>query len=238
MKPTSNFILTAATILLLPMANHAQGDSFVLTVPATANVFSAGLDAPIAPGGGGAGILPIFIPLSPGQNSFQLTASGEVSQFYGDFFHGPDGLPGYAANITAYGGVSGFVTDQLLPLTAVFLTDATPQAPAPATLDFSSQGLGQNFLTLSPAIDQVFFVGDGQTDSGQSQTFYVPSGATRLFLGFPDAVDSQGPPGSYGDNEGSLQVDVTVVPEPCVQELAVLGLAVFGFFLRREPRWD
>jgi hypothetical protein len=233
MKPTSNDILAVATLSLLLMASHGRAQDF--TVPATANIFSAGQNAPIAPGGGGAGTLPIVISLSPGQTSFQLTAAGQVSQYYNAFFHGPDGLPDYAANISAYGGLSGFVTDQVLPLAAVFLTDAAPQNPAPATLDFSSQGLGQNFLSLSPAIGQVFFVGDGQTDSGQSQTFYVPSGATSLYLGFPDAANSLGPPGSYGDNEGSLQVDVTVVPEPCTSVLVVLGLPLFGALLRKDP---
>jgi hypothetical protein len=228
------FRLLLAAASLLTASHHVHADSPALTVPATADIFSAGLDSPIAPGGGGAGTLPIAIAVSPGQAGFQLSASGSVSQYYEAFFHGPDGLPNYAENITDYGGISGFVTDQLMPLTAVFLTDAAAQPPAPAPLDFSSLGLGRDFLTLSPAIGQVFFVGDGQTDGGQTQTFYVPSGATRLFLGFPDAVNSLGLPGGYDDNEGSLQVAVTFVPEPSMPALAALGVALSGVCPRQK----
>ena len=123
------FRILLAAASLLTASPYVQADIPTLTVPATANIFSAGLDSPIAPAGGGAGILPISIPVSPGQAGFQLSASGSVSQYYEAFFHGPDGLPNYAENITAYGGISGFVTDQLLPLTAVFLTDSAPQPP-------------------------------------------------------------------------------------------------------------
>jgi hypothetical protein len=229
MKPKSNFAFTALALPLGLLTLQIQAQQ--VTVLATANIYSAGLSTPVAPGGGGAGTLPLLISLSPGQTSFQLTASGQVSQYYNFYYHGPDGLTGGAANISAYGGLSGFITDQLFPLTAVFLTDAAPQGPAPATLDFSSQGLGRNFLTLSPALDQVFFVGDGQTDASRAQTFYVPTGATRLFLGFPDAPNSEGAPGAYSDNQGSLQVDVTLVPEPSVSTLALLGLALVRPFL-------
>jgi hypothetical protein len=61
-----------------------------------------------------------------------------------------------------------------------------------------------NFPQLSPLIQQTFFIGNGRTSSGAVQTFHVPAGATRLYLGFADAVSFVGTPCCYGDNSGSL----------------------------------
>ena len=180
----------------------------IYSVPAIANIYSAGLAAPVAPGGGGAGTLPVQVLIQPNQTTFHFQALGGSVTFDGGLdFCGADGLAGYSSNVGAYGGISGFKTDRDFPLVGVFLTAATPTSPSPATLDFTPAGIGRNFLTLSPAIGQVFYIGDGQTDGGQTQTFNVPPGATRLFLGFADALGIAGAPGSYGDNSGSLSIE-------------------------------
>lgn len=44
----------------------------------------------------------------------------------------------------------------------------------------------------------------------QGRSYRVPSGATRLFLGFTDAFLYEGSPGWYGNNAGELDVTVTV----------------------------
>lgn len=224
--------ISIASILAFSAPGIATAQMF--TVQATANIFSAGLTTPVAPGGGGAGILPVSISLSPSQSTFQFSASGSVTEntLFG-VYHGPDGRPNSGCETYAYGGISGFITDQVAPLAGVFLTDAVPGGTAPPTLDFRSTGLGLNFTTLAPAIAQVFFIGDGRTTGGITQTFYAPAGATRLFLGIPDAVNGQSYPGGYGDNAGSFSVTVTAVPEPAFAAVGTMGAVLF-FALRRR----
>lgn len=119
-------------------------------------------------------------------------------------------------------------------LVGVFLDDSEPQDPAPVRLDFSATVLtdpsnnryGEHFLELRPALRQIFFIGDGLTETGQGgrQIFHVPDEATRLFLGFADSynfglVGCNCPPGGctpapndtslagfYLDNSGELTV--------------------------------
>ncbi len=234
MKTTQILPIVAASGLLL--LNNASADIF--NVPATANIFSAGLSTPVAPGGGGAGILPVQITLNPGLGTFQFQVSGNVSPNDGQFSLGGDGTPDMPSNINPYGGISGFLCDQGFPLVGVFLTAATPQAPPPPTLNFTSAGLGIGFLSLSPQIGQIFFIGDGLTGtgSGQTQIFYAPAGATRLYLGFADAVWEQGDPGQYSDNVGSLNANVTVVPEPTSVALILAGSALLVAIRCRNKR--
>jgi hypothetical protein len=69
-------------------------------------------------------------------------------------------------------------------------------------LDFSTAS-SRDFASLSPALKQVFFVGDGETSTGVLQEFVVPAGATRLFIGTMDEK------GRWSDNSGSLSIEVT-----------------------------
>jgi len=119
----------------------------------------------------------------------------------------------------------------------VFLTDATPADPAPTSLNFTNNGtvgdIATSFTTLSPLLNQQFFIGDGLTGngSGATQQFIVPNGATRFFLGFEDAGGYSGAPGQYQDNSGTLQASFTIsgsaaAPEPAVIALLAPGLAL------------
>ena len=56
----------------------------------------------------------------------------------------------------------------------------------------------RDFTTLSPALQSVFFIGDGMNSSSVLQGFVVPAGATRLFLGVQDQT------AYWSDNTGSL----------------------------------
>jgi hypothetical protein len=232
MKPNPALLLSILSCLFIPGIGSAVPASY--TVPATANIFAAGLSAPVAPAGGGAGTLPFLFSIAPGQgNVFQFQASGSMSYYYSQFYAGPDGgAAGAVMNMNGYGGISGYHGNSLA-LVGVFLTDATPQAPAPSTLDFSAGGLGRNFPNLSPEIGQLFFIGDGQTDGAFTQTFYTPVGATRLYLGVPDCYNSQGDPGYYGDNEGSLTVAVNQIPEPGSAALIGVGITLLLAARRR-----
>ena len=222
MKLTQTLLTIAVPCLLISNVVLAN----TVNVTATANIFSAGLLTPVAPGGGGTGILPVQVSLTPGLGTLQFQVSGDVSPNFSQFdLHG-EGTPNYITILNSYGGISGFKADKAFPFVGVFLTATTPQAPAPSTLDFSAGAIGRNFLSLSPQIGQVFFIGDGVTDGNQIQTFYAPAGATSLYLGFGDAYLFQGDIGQYQDNVGSLNVVVTAVPEPTTVALMLVGSAL------------
>jgi hypothetical protein len=95
------------------------------------------------------------------------------------------------------------------------------------------------FSELSPGLRQTFFGGDGLTGtgSGDQQTFNVPDGATRLFLGLQDA----GPPdpslpGWYGDNSGSVSGTVEIVAPAAVPALGFPALIALAASLALATR--
>ncbi|HZV32985.1 MAG TPA: hypothetical protein VFB72_00280, partial [Verrucomicrobiae bacterium] len=120
------------------------------------------------------------------------------------------GLPNGNSYSGPYGGISGITNKGAGALVGVFEPAIAPTNPAPGTLDFTT--IGTSFATLSPALDQVFFIGDGLTGdgTGTTQTFNVPAGAGRLVLGIADAGNFDGAPGAYGDNYGSFIVSFQV----------------------------
>ena len=85
--------------------------------------------------------------------------------------------------------VAGFLSVPIDALVGVFLGPNPPTSnAAPASIDFSGGAVGLSFTTLSPLVQQAFFIGDGLTGSGSGtvQKFIVPAGATRLYLGTVD----------------------------------------------------
>ena len=89
-------------------------------------------------------------------------------------------------------------------LVGVFLEGFVPSGQAPAGLVMLAPN---DFTTLSPLLQQVFFVGDGLTGTGNGavQQYQVPLGATRLFLGSSDAL------GASYDNYGRFSVTVSTL---------------------------
>lgn len=141
---------------------------------------------------------------------------------------GPDGDPA-EGNTTHLQGSLHRISDLLTPidsLIGVFLGPAGPVAPAPASLSFGTAA-ARDFGLLLPAVQQSFFIGDGRTSAGAWQTFVVPTGATRLFLGTMDG---------YGWFTNVGEFDVTVrpadVPEPALTLLALAGIGAAA--LRRR----
>ena len=152
---------------------------------------------------------------------------------------GPSGNGLSGSNLGALGGISGYFGPQG-PLTGVFLNDLVPSSgPAPATLDFSPGGLGIDFLTLTPAIGQVFYIGDGVAGGSIFQQFIAPAGATRLALGIPDGFGFVGAPGAYDDNDGSYRVriginEVPAIPAPSAILLGSIGAGLVGWMRKRR----
>ncbi|MBL8823222.1 MAG: tandem-95 repeat protein [Planctomycetia bacterium] len=117
----------------------------------------------------------------------------------------PDGTRGYFLAIGEENGISTVIAPYASVL-AVFLGDDRPdQTPAPELLMFNDDGNvpgGINYTSLSPLLKQVFFIGDGRTNTGVTQQITVPAGATRLFIGIADNP-------SYANNNGNLSVLVS-----------------------------
>jgi hypothetical protein len=138
-------------------------------------------------------------PIIPGNSLMFTTLTGLVNNT------GPDGggFTNHPAGIL--NGISNIVAP-VNSLVGVFLGPNAPDASlTPATLDFSPSGNvpgGVDYTTLSPQLQQVFFIGDGRTSTGQVQQIVVPAGASRLFLGTMA-------PSGWHNNSGSFGVDVT-----------------------------
>jgi hypothetical protein len=176
-------------------------------VSGQANIFGAGSDFAPSPGGESGGVVPPSVQLPEGSSVVRIpTITGKVSPMSALVgYNGAGGDKEGATDITSYGGISG-IRDRRngMFLVGVFLTDEPPATFAPRRLDFTNR---ERFRTLEPDVGQTFFIGDGR-----GRTFRVPSGATRVFLGFADAYSDghfyQGHPGYYGNNGGHLCVAV------------------------------
>jgi hypothetical protein len=191
------------------MCARGGDGTFQAVVLGISNIFGAGRGAPPARGGGGGGDLPTVCDLPAGATTVTFpSATGRVTPYTDQpLWNGPagdrDGAGGENTDVLSYRGISGIINrGNGMFLVGVFLSDAEPADPAPERLDFTG---AEDFNELEPEIAQTFFIGDGQ-----GRRFLVPTGATRLFLGFADAFLYEGPRGWYGNNGGALDVTVAV----------------------------
>ena len=163
----------------------------VLTIQGTANIFASGQVS------ASDGTLPQSTVFA-GSN-LQLIFSS-VTGLVNCCSSAPDSPPdggtgaGGNTNINSLNGISGIIdSSRTLFLVGMFDNGSLNGGAAPARLDFSANQ--DSFTTLSPLLYQTFFIGDGRTGfnnaAGTQQVFVVPTGATRLFLGFADAFGFQ-----------------------------------------------
>jgi hypothetical protein len=106
-----------------------------------------------------------------------------------------------------YNGLQNGIQSLTAPqnaLIGVFLTNSQPSTVTPPStaLDYSTSASQNESNYNSLQTQQPFFIGDGKTSSGTTQTFVVPAGATRLYLGVFDGWQNW-------DNPGSLTVTTT-----------------------------
>jgi hypothetical protein len=190
-----------------------------ITVNATDDISAAGFSAVNT--SDGTGILPVAIPLVKGATAVTFDITGGsfgpgcvvpcVSTNFGNGsnYNDADGVgSAQGQTLDAQGPISGIITPTAGFLGAVFESGGIPSGSPPPTLNFDT--IGTDFTSLSPLLNQLFFVGDGLTNSGQVQYFDVPTGATVVYLGIPDAANYNGPPGTYGDNWGYFVVNYSV----------------------------
>jgi hypothetical protein len=197
-----------------------------ITVVGRANIFGAGQINPTpSVTAGQGGVAAPFVDVAAGEKVRLTASSGSVNS--GIESAGPDGARHATrrCDITGVAGISGYVNrNNSAHLVGVFVGD-TPLVQTPARLDFSADAIGEAFSTLSPGLGQVFFIGDGLTPGGKVQEFVAPAGATRLFLGFPDAYSGNGTyiytgaPNGYSDNTGFWAIRLAVTPGPTPQIL-------------------
>jgi uncharacterized protein (DUF2141 family) len=205
--------------------------STTLTVSASAAVFAAGGSS--LPHG--ATLPPEYVLSSPATAGSVLTFAGvtgkiTVNEGTGTNENDPDGVGSIGAplRVGSFNGISGISDNEDGILCGVFLNSSAPTGTPPTSLAFSSTGaagtINTDFTSLSPKLDQTFFIGDGLTGDGKGtvQKFNVPAGATRLYLGIADAPAYQGSPGAYQDNVGSFKATFTVT-EPAAKPATISG---------------
>ena len=163
--------------------------------------------------------------------SFSATGSASYNN---SSFYGPDGGLYFGSFFSrgSENGISG-IRVTISALIGVFLDSQQPTTtPAPSDLNF--EVLTRDFLTLTPGLKQVFFIGNGVTSSSLIQKFYVPTGATRLFLGTADGTQ-------WVNNGGGFDTGVTsysqaAVPEPTSMAIFSLGAIGFAYRARRKVK--
>lgn len=237
-------MVAAGLAMMGPGLSIASADSTTVTVAGTANPFLSGMpplstccfgdslpaEAPTLVSG---------IPITAGETLTFTNVTGSTSYAGGTPTDPPDGNSGLLLTTSAYEGgnqspdnIAGFIGVPVDSLVGVFLGPGAPTSnPAPSSIDFSSIGL--SFSTLSPGLQQAFFIGDGLTGSGTGsvQTFIVPAGATALYLGSADGF-------GWYNNTGSFDVTVNTVgvaptPEASSRLLLLVGIAGLALCARR-----
>ena len=146
---------------------------------------------------------PALVPLSVA-GGVQFSFSGVNDPTQGSVGNCPgcqSGSPNGGGFTTHSAGAQNGISDVNAPLNSllgVFVSSSlSPTAPAP--LDFSTI---VGFTSLSPLLQQVFFIG-----TGAGETFYAPTGATQLYLGTMDGYQ-------WSNNVGAYDVTVTSTPSP------------------------
>ena len=229
------------------------------SVPGTSDPFLSGMPSgsTCCFGDSAPAEFPVYAGPATAGESFTFTnVTGSVTNARGgEPREPPDGgrhlrSPEDDGGLTSINNIAGYYRMPLDALVGVFLGPGLPTGnPAPGLLNFGITGrglgtiVGINFATLSPDLQQIFFIGDGLTGrrSGSVQTFVAPAGATRLYLGVADGTQWNNNAGVFDVcvNCGSAVSELSsgsVVPEPSTWAMMLLGFTGLGCASFRKSR--
>jgi Flp pilus assembly protein TadG len=86
-------------------------------------------------------------------------------------------------------------------------TEGADDETAPTGTDYSVES-NRDYTTAEPKLNQSFYVGDGQTSSGEQQTIVVPNNTYALFLGTMDGHEWSNNIGGYHATITQLQIEL------------------------------
>jgi Flp pilus assembly protein TadG len=148
--------------------------------------------------------VPTNIPITPGASmTFDGINGGATNDYTDPARYTADGNLGEPGATNTVGDEHGIANMKapINSLVGLYLDNTVPgSSTAPADLDFSTDA-SRNFTTLSPKLNQLFFIGDGRDNNGNVQQFVVPTGAKRLFIGTWDDYE-------WNNNIGSFSLTV------------------------------
>ena len=218
--------ITVSIACLIFLAAGPAMAGVTISVPGTSCVSFAGQTSPVPPPLGGNMTYygdigdPAVIPPSVDITGFggmiaSITAVGEWGHGPG-LWSGPDGYNAWDPTYPEYDdlGISVVLNTRLNTLVGVFLTDAVPTTPAPASLTFGDD-------MTSPLLQQTFVIGSSL------ENITIPSGATRLFFGLNNGYE-------WNNNIGEVSVTVTPIPAPGAVLLGGIGVCFVGWLRRRR----
>ena len=231
---------TRSSLLALLVATAAPlAAQTTVAVDARTNLYRAGGNAPPPATDGLTPSAVASFAAGPGRTLRVIDVTGLVGCQPLPIFD-PDGdtCVSTTTDVNGLGGIAGIEAQgRTLFLAGLFLGPDVPTlATRPPELHYGPGDLSYNALSYSPAVGQLFFIGDGRVGNlrlgiglGPVQNFVVPTDATRLFLGFADAFGFVGDPNAYDDNSGAVSATfeiagVAAVPEPGTIMLVATGL--------------
>ncbi len=220
--------LVAVATLCTALMVASNATATTLIVNAQDDLYNAGA-------GGFDGNSPGFIDVTGLASITFAVAPGTVT-VNGGTQNDADGVGSVSGEFNTGGNSISGITVPTAGFVAGVFEGATLRA-TPAALNFTSGTPGSlSFASLSPLLHQAFFIGDGRTGdaTGATQIFYVPTGATPLYLGLTDACGYSGGPSCFSDNSGTFTVTaegvgvVGGVTEPATWALLLIGFGSIG----------
>jgi hypothetical protein len=165
----------------------------------------------VASNGGGVGPFFTGTYTGSGRGTVELRTTIDVLPGAIFDFPGPVDPPnGNTSQIISHltGAENGMsdITAPVNSLVGVFLGPNQPDPSAPGALDFTTPD-SRDYDTISPLLQQVFYIGDGMISTGGQHHVTVPAGATRLFLGTMDGFEWKNDSGAF-----SVQIGVNGTP--------------------------
>lgn len=132
--------------------------------------------------------------------------------------------PSLAQGTTTTSGSENGISNIIAPLNSVIgvfmdqkgatygadSTQETSESNSPGTpsgLDFSTQ-TARDYTTIAPQLNQSFYVGNGQTSGGVSQTIVVPANTYELFLGTMDGHEWSNNLGGFTTSINQYEIEI------------------------------